>query len=169
MVDPLAQVARGAPLAAAYDVFMQGIKAVFHSWSAAFKDMPPDRIKSEWEQLAEHIGATEVAAFTHHVSEEYSSVYMSPAAKKVNDFMFKFNGMEAWDRANRISATKWAVRFIEKHAGLPDKNTAHAGSKSWGSRLAQSRWTLTDTSSPTRSSWLWSRASTSARRGARWT
>lgn len=121
-VDPLAMVARGAPMAAAFESFVHGVKSVLRGWSDSFKDLPPERVKSEWAKLAEHIGATEVAAFTHHVAEEYSSAYMSPAAKKINDAMFRFNGMEAWDRSNRIMATKWAVRFIEKHAALPDKN-----------------------------------------------
>ena len=121
-VDPLALVARGAPMQAAYETFTYGMREVFRNWSDAFKDMPPERAKDEWRQLAEHIGASEIAMFQHHVSDEYSSTYMTPGAKKINDKMFTFNGMEAWNRGSRIMATKWAVRFIEQHAGLPDKN-----------------------------------------------
>ncbi len=121
-VDPLALVARGAPMQAAYETFTYGMREVFRNWSDAFKDMPPERAKDEWRQLAEHIGASEIAMFQHHVSDEYSSTYMTPGAKKINDKMFTFNGMEAWNRGSRIMATKWAVRFIEQHAGLPDRN-----------------------------------------------
>jgi len=46
---------------------------------------------------------------------------MSPTAKKINDKMFVLNGMEAWNRGMRVAATKSAVHFIERHAGLPDK------------------------------------------------
>ena len=121
-VDPLAMVARGAPLQAAYETFVYSMREVFRGWADAFRDMPPERVKDEWRQLSEHIGASEIAMFQHHVSEEYSSAYMSSGAKKINDKMFVLNGMEAWNRGNRIMATKWAVRFLEKHAGLPDKN-----------------------------------------------
>jgi hypothetical protein len=120
-VDPLALVARGAPLQAAYETFVRGISEVFSAWGDAFRDMPKDRVKDEWTALAEHIGATEVAMFNHHMAEQYSSVYMSPGAKKINDAMFRLNGMEAWNKSTRVMATKWAVRFIEKHAALPDK------------------------------------------------
>jgi len=120
-VDPLALVARGAPLQAAYETFVRGIREVFNTWGDAFRDMPKERMKDEWTALAEHIGATEVSMFAHHVSEQYSSVYMSPGAKKVNEAMFRFNGMEAWNKSTRVMATKWAVRFLEKHAALPDK------------------------------------------------
>jgi hypothetical protein len=121
-VDPLAQVARGAPLNAALETFTYGMREVFRSWADMFRDMPKARQKDEWTKLAEHIGAIEVAMFNHHVADEYSSVYMSPVARKINETLFKMNGMEAWDRANRTMATKWAVRFIEQHAALPDKN-----------------------------------------------
>ena len=120
--DPLAQVARGAPMKAAMEIFTRGMREVFQSWADMFRDMPKARQKDEWTKLAEHIGAIEVAMFNHHVADEYSSVYMSPVARRINETLFKMNGMEAWDRANRTMATKWAVRFIEQHAGLPDKN-----------------------------------------------
>ena len=120
-VDPLAQVARGAPVGAALEIFTYGMREVFRAWADLFRDMPKERQKDEWAKIAEHIGAVEVAMFNHHVAEEYSSVYMSPLARKVNETLFKLNGMEAWDRANRTMATKWAVRFIEQHKGLPDK------------------------------------------------
>jgi len=120
-VDPLGIMARGAPLQAAYESFVYGMREVFRTWGDAFRDMPPQRAADEWQQLAEHIGATEIAMFSHHASDQYASVYMTPGAKKLNDKMFKFNGMEAWNRGMRVQATKWAVRFVEKHAGLPDK------------------------------------------------
>lgn len=120
-VDPLALVARGAPMKAAFDTFTYSMREVFRGWADAFSDMPADRQKDEWRKLSEAVGASEIAMFSHHVSEEYSSGYMTPGAKRLNDKMFVFNGMEAWNRGSRIMATKWAVRFIEQHAALPDK------------------------------------------------
>ena len=121
-VDPLALVARGAPFKAAYETFVYSMREVFRNWGDAFKDMPPVRQKDEWRQLSELIGASEIAVFQHQVSGLYASTYMTPGAKKINDKMFTFNGMEAWNRGTRIMATKWAVRFLEQHAGVPDKN-----------------------------------------------
>ena len=119
-VDPLALVARGAPWQAAYETFSYSMREVFRGWADVFKDMPPERQKDEWRKLSELIGASEIAMFQHHVSDEYSSTYMTPGAKKINDKMFVFNGMEAWNRGNRIMATKWAVNFLETHSQLPD-------------------------------------------------
>lgn len=136
-VDPLALVARGAPLQAAYETFIYSMREVFRGWADAFKDMPPERQKDEWRQLSEHIGASEIAMFQHHVSDEYSSTYMTPGAKKLNDKMFTFNGMEAWNRGSRIMATKWAVRFIEKHSTLPDKNHSERWLKELGLQPSQ--------------------------------
>lgn len=131
MVDPLALVARGAPMQAAYESFMYGMREVFHTWGDAFRDMPTSRAADEWRDLAELIGASEVAQFSHHVSEEYASTYLTHGAKKINDKMFVINGMEAWNRGSRIMATKWGVRFLEKHAALPDPHH----SKRWLSEL----------------------------------
>jgi len=121
-VDPLSMVARGAPLQAAYETFVYGMREVFRGWADVFKDMPPQRQKDEWRKLAEAIGASEIAMFSNLISDQYSSTYMTPGAKRINDKMFVFNGMEAWNRGNRIMATKWAVRFIEQHAALPDRH-----------------------------------------------
>ena len=71
-VDPLALVARGAPLQAAYETFVYSMREVFRGWADAFKDMPPERQKDEWRQLAEHVGASEIAMFQHHVADEYA-------------------------------------------------------------------------------------------------
>ena len=121
-VDPLSMVARGAPLQAAYETFTYSMREVFRGWADAFKDMPPQRQKDEWRKLSEAIGASEIAMFSNLVSDQYSSTYMTPGAKRINDKMFVFNGMEAWNRGNRIMATKWAVRFIEQHGALPDRH-----------------------------------------------
>lgn len=131
-VDPLAIVARGAPLQAAYETFTYGLREVFRGWADAFKDMPPERQKDEWRQLAEHIGSAEVAMFSHHVGTEYGSSYMSSGARKINDKMFVVNGMEAWNRSNRIMATKWATRFLEKHAAVADPHHSERWLKELG-------------------------------------
>lgn len=120
-VDPLGMVARGATMREAYDGFLRGMKEVVRTWGDMFREEPKERQADQWERLAEHVGAVDVAMFDHFVSDAYSSVYMERGAKKVNDTMFKLNGMEAWNRGMRVAGTKSAVKFIERHSALPDK------------------------------------------------
>jgi hypothetical protein len=120
VVDPLSIVARGGDFKLAGEVFINGMKEVFKGWREVLGTLPPGQQKNEWEQMAEFIGATESAMMAHFVSEEYSSQYMSPRAKKINDMMFKLNGMESWNRAMRVGATKGAAQFLIKHKDLPD-------------------------------------------------
>lgn len=122
IVDPLGMVARGAELKDAYAAFLAGMKEVVRAWGNEFRDEPKaSGLDPKWTRLAEAVGATEAELFAHHVSEEFSSDYMVRGAKTINDKMFILNGMEAWNRAMRIAATKAAVEFIMKHKGLPDK------------------------------------------------
>lgn len=120
-VDPLGMVARGATMKEAYDSFLRGMKEVFANWGDMFREEPKERQADKWEKLAEHIGAVDAALFAHHVSDEYSSVYMERGAKKINDTLFKLNGMEAWNRGMRVAGVKNAVAFIERHAAGADK------------------------------------------------
>jgi hypothetical protein len=120
MVDPMAMVGRGAPMREAYDAYLRGMKEVFANWADMFRDEPKKRTADKWELLAEAAGVVDVALFTNHVSDEYSSVFMDGNAKKINDVLFKMNGMEAWDRGMRIAATKSAALFIARHKALPD-------------------------------------------------
>lgn len=76
------------------------------------------------ELLALAVGSVDAAMFSHHVADEYASVYMSKRAKKLNDKFFQLNGMEAWNRGMRIGATKSAALFIARHSKLPDAHSA---------------------------------------------
>lgn len=123
-VDPMSMVARGATMREAYDTFLRGMREVFTNWGDMFRDEPKERTSDKWTQLAEDIGAVDHLLFSHHVSEEYSSGYMAPGAKKVNDWLFRVNGMEAWNRGMRSGAVKSAVKFIERHSKLPEIHSA---------------------------------------------
>ncbi len=120
-VDPLGMVARGATMREAYDGFLRAMKEVVASWGDLFREEPAERQADKWEKLAEHVGAVDAALFAHHVSDEYSSVYMERGAKTINDTLFKLNGMEAWNRGMRVAGVKNAVAFIERHATGADK------------------------------------------------
>ena len=120
VVDPLGMVARGATMKEAYETFLRGMKEVFNNWADMIRENPKERQDDKWTLLAEHIGALDSIMLSHHVSEEYSSSYLSPGAKKINDMLFKINGMESWNRGVRSGAVRSAVKFIERHSKLPE-------------------------------------------------
>lgn len=123
VVDPLGMVARGATTGEAYETFLRGMREVFQGWADMFRDAPAARQKDKWTMLAEEIGALDAVMLSHHVSEEYSSTYLAAGAKKINDTLFKVNGMEAWNRGVRAGAVRSAVRFIAYHKSLPNQHS----------------------------------------------
>lgn len=120
-VDPMGMVARGATMSEAYETFLRGMREVVTQWGNLFRENPKINEADKWTALAEHIGAVDAAMLSHHAAEEYSSVYMSPGAKRINDTLFKLNGMEAWNRGMRAGAVRSAVKFIERHSRNVDK------------------------------------------------
>lgn len=123
-VDPLGIVARGGEMREAFTTFTEGIKGVARQWADAIREEPADRQKSQWEELAEHAGVIDTATFSHLLADEYGSVYLDGTTKKINEVMFKANGMEAWNRAMRVGATRSAVRFMERHNKAPTEHSA---------------------------------------------
>lgn len=124
VVDPMGMIARGATMREAFDAFQRGVTEVFRNWGDLFRESPKHRDADKWTILAEHIGAVDAAMLSHHVSEEYSSTYLTRGAKQINDTFFKVNGMEAWNRGMRIGAVKNAVAFLQRHKSLPDVHSA---------------------------------------------
>lgn len=120
IVDPLGMMARGASMRDAYDGFLRGMSEVVKNWGEMITGETKERTIDKWERLAMAVGSVDAAVFNHHVSDEYASVFMSAGAKKINDFMFKANGMEAWNRGMRVAATRAAALFILRHKALPD-------------------------------------------------
>jgi len=124
LVDPLALVARGGTMSDAYDTFLRGMTQVINNWKDMLSREPKERQADAWERMAEAMGTVDAAMFSHHVADEYSSMYMSTKAKAVNETFFKANGMEAWNRGVRVGATRAAVNFLTRHAKLPDVHSA---------------------------------------------
>jgi hypothetical protein len=120
VVDPLGMMARGASMKEAYDGFLRGMSEVVKNWGEMITGEVKERKVDKWERMAMAVGSVDAAVWNHHVSDEYASVFMSAGAKKINDFMFRANGMEAWNRGMRVAATKSAAMFILRHKSLPD-------------------------------------------------
>jgi uncharacterized protein YjbJ (UPF0337 family) len=126
IVDPLGIVARGGTMNDAYDGFLRGMREVVRGWRDAFADQPAKRQQDQWERLAESIGAVDSQHWLDSLGEAYASEYLDEGARRINNKIFMLNGMESWNRAMRVQATKSAVMFIERHASLPE-----ADSKRW--------------------------------------
>ena len=122
-VDPLGIIARGGEMRDALRTFADGMKGVTRQWGDMIREEHADRDKSQWEKLAEFAGVIDAATFSHLISDEYGSVYLDGRAKKINEVMFKANGMEAWNRAMRVGATQAAVKFIERHTTSPTEHS----------------------------------------------
>lgn len=123
-VDPLGIIARGGEMRHAYNAFVRGIKGIGQQWADMIRDEPSGRKKDHWERLAEIAGVVDSATFSHLLADEYGSVYHTGATRKINEVMFKANGMEAWNRAMRVGATEAAVSFITRHAKGESKDSA---------------------------------------------
>lgn len=123
-VDPLGIIARGGEMRHAYNAFVRGIKGVGQQWADMIRDEPSGRKKDHWERLAEIAGVVDSATFSHLLADEYGSVYHTGTTRKINEVMFKANGMEAWNRAMRVGATEAAVNFITRHAKGETKDSA---------------------------------------------
>lgn len=110
MIDPLGLIVRGGTAAQALDAAKAGFKEVLNTWTG--KEMTRD----EKTKLAELIGTVEHQTFLSSLGNTHESMYMTRGARKVSAALFKYNGMEGWNRAMRISATTVAVSFIKEHA-----------------------------------------------------
>lgn len=110
MIDPLGFVVRGGKAGDAFDAMKSGFQEVLNTWTG--KEMTRD----DKTQLAELLGTIEHQTFLSSLGNTHESMYMTRGARKISGALFKYNGMEGWNRAMRVSATTVAVSFIKEHA-----------------------------------------------------
>ena len=104
IVDPLGIVVRGGTFGEATKAFFRGIRELVGT------------MKDDKAGLAALVGAINTANDVQVVTDMYSSQFMSPTLKKINELFFKYNGMENWNKSMRISASAAAQQFILRHA-----------------------------------------------------
>jgi hypothetical protein len=105
----------------AFQAFTQGLRDVYARWKDAASDMPAERTKTMWENIAEMVGAVDSHMFLEQMGKAHTSEFTTDWARKANRALFMANGLTAWDRSMRVSATKAAVLFLQHHAAEPDK------------------------------------------------
>lgn len=117
-IDPLGIVVRGGEMKQAYRAFTRGLGEVVKSWKGEMSGAEDPDVA-----MAEMLGTLEPSSYLDSLGQTYGSMYMTGKARHINDFFFRLNGMEGWNRAMRTQATVAAVEFIKKLKTSPDQNT----------------------------------------------
>lgn len=114
--DTVGLVLNGGELGDAWDGFVRGIREIKLRWQ-------DDKSQDMAAVRAEQWGTVDAGSTLDALGQTYGSAWMSGTARRWSDSLFKWNGMEAWNRAMRITATKVAERVIRefKEKGF-DKN-----------------------------------------------
>jgi len=111
----------GGDYAKTFEAFTDGLKEVWARWKDAASDVPAERQQQLAERIAEAVGAVDSHMFLEQMGKAHTSEFMTDFARNANRKLFVANGLTAWDRSMRVSATKMAVSFLEDHSKLPDK------------------------------------------------
>lgn len=109
-------VVRGGTVDDAYRAFVAGVQEVVKGWKN-------ETTRDGLTKLAEEIGTVDAGTFMDDLGQMHSSQFMEGKLRRLNDKLFKWNGMEAWNRAMRVQATGAAARFIERHLTKPTKHS----------------------------------------------
>lgn len=117
MIDPLGMMVRGGDAGTALKAYQRGVRDVLGTWTG--KDTRDGASK-----MAELLGVIERESLLSSLGYVQESMYMDSRAKRWSDTFFKWNGMEAWNRAMRVQASVAAVDFIKAHAQGVDEHSA---------------------------------------------
>ena len=117
-IDPLGIMVRGGEMKHAYRAFTRGLGEVVKSWKGEMSGAEDPAVA-----MAELLGTLEPSSYLDSLGQTYGSMYMTGKARHINDFFFRLNGMEGWNRAMRTQATLAAIDFIKKLKTDPDRNT----------------------------------------------
>lgn len=117
-IDPLGIVVRGGEAKQAYKAFTRGLREVVKSWKGEVTGAEDPDVA-----LAEMLGTLEPSSYLDSLGQTYGSMFMTGKSRQINDFFFRLNGMEGWNRAMRTQATVAAIDFIKKLKTNPDQNT----------------------------------------------
>lgn len=114
----------GGELKDAWAALTAGVKEIKLRWQ-------DKKSQGREAQRAEMWGSVDAGTFMDSLGQMYGSSYFTGKAKRFSDSFFKWNGMEGWNRAMRITATSAAERAIKAYqAGGVDKTDKAAVARS---------------------------------------
>ncbi len=116
-IDPMGMVVRGATMGDAWNAYKRGMREVVSS----IKN--DTHVKDRDSEIAELVGTVDSGSMLAAFGQLYSSQYMGAGFRKANDLLFKYNGMEGFNRGMQVSATRAAIGFIKRHAQKPGPNS----------------------------------------------
>jgi hypothetical protein len=116
MIDPLGIMIRGGTMKEAFATYSRGLKEIKASWTGK-------KIEDRETAIAELIGTVDSAGFLSNFGQSYGSLYIHEKARRWNEGLFKYNGMDGFNRASRVQATQAAISFIKRQKTNPDSNT----------------------------------------------
>ena len=116
VIDPLGIMVRGGEMKDAWNAAKTGISEVIKSWKG-------EHSKDEMARIAEQIGTADAHGFLAAFGQQSASMYLGKHVRAVNDGLFRWNGMEGFNRGMQIGATQAAINFIKKHATRPEKHS----------------------------------------------
>lgn len=114
--DVVGMVARGGSMKDSFQAFARGVREVGMMWKGTYS-------KDELAKLAESLGTVGAGNYLDSMGQTYSSQFMYGKLRRWNDKLFKWNGLEAWNRAVRIQATGVAIEFIKRHVEKPNEHS----------------------------------------------
>lgn len=115
--DPVGMVVRGGTMTDAWQGFVRGLREIKMMWKKEYSS-------DELAKLAESMGIVSRTNLIDAIGQTYSSQFMHGRLKAWNDWLFRMNGLEAWNRAMRIQATGAAMNFIKRHVEKPNEHSA---------------------------------------------
>lgn len=107
-IDPMGMVVRGAEMSDAWNAYKRGLKEVL----ASFKG---EHISDKDSLIADQVGTTDAGGALAAFGQLYSSQYMGAGFRKANDMLFKYNGMEGFNRGMQVAGTRAAINFVKRH------------------------------------------------------
>jgi hypothetical protein len=128
IIDPMGTIINGGEVNDAFATLRAGLTSIVKG-----KDYKTDAIK-----LAEYVGTIDANHFHGMLGEMYGSQFTAKGAAWLNDKLFQFNGMEAYNRGVRAQATMVAKKFIEKHVTTPNQHSARYIEELYGENVKAS-------------------------------
>lgn len=114
LIDPVGVLVRTGDVGMAWAGLRQGVQTAVAQAKGK---------KTELSVLAEMIGAVDLHMTNEALGYTYGGLYLTGTSKKINEGLFKWNGLQAWTRWTRVMALASGQKFLARHAANPNKHS----------------------------------------------
>lgn len=115
LIDPIGILVRsGGDLRVLMKGFKNGVRS-------AYRNAKGD--KDTLHDLGEMLGTIDTRMTNEALGAQFGGIYMTGKARQVNEWLFKFNGLQEWTKITRLMGLAGAEHFIKKHATKPSKHS----------------------------------------------